>query len=124
MNNETIDRLLIRLLRTPEDERTQEHVVEALALVREAANLEATSQDEPFKEQLKLAAIAELLTSELNMSNFSVSLDMRGLGVHRIQSLSLSMTGSDKTWFFGYGKTAEEALKDLHEHKPKAECSA
>ena len=119
MNHEAIDRQLIELLRLPVTQRSPEHLSAALTNIAAAADVEAVARTMLQQEQLKLLAIAELLSQDLKTDINNVSLEL-ALD-ERFTSLSLWMQQLEGGAWVGRGNTAEEALRDLHEvRSPKA----
>lgn len=122
MNNDLIDLHILSLLRLPAEQRTHKQVALVLADIAQAAQLETTVQFNPLsehallqQEQLKLAAIAELLRQELNFEHCSAQLDLRENANEWGNPLTVMLTtiGGD-LFMFGSGRSAEEALRDLH----------
>lgn len=112
MNSNLIDQQLIELLRIPAAQRTQANIAEAIDQIRAAAQLDATPPNLAYQEHSKLAAIVEFLAVELDMKTHNTMLDS-----HESQIYSLSAVmheNAEGLYLMGYGKTAEEALKDLH----------
>lgn len=120
MNQEAVDRLLIELLRIPSSQRTQEDVEAAIARIASAAQITTSSQSLLQKEQLKLLSTAELLVCQFGATFASVQLDLyTGPDTDWLNTLAISMRAPDGSFMFGRGNTAEAALKDLHDVKPK-----
>lgn len=120
MNQEAIDRLLIELLRIPATQRTQEDVEAAIAQIASAAQITGESPSLLQKEQLKLLSTAELLACQSGATFASAQLDLyTGPDTHWLNTLAISMRAPDGTFMFGRGHTAEAALRDLHDVKPK-----
>lgn len=125
MNNDLIDQQIIGLLRIPTEQRSQEQVAMALAGIAQAAQLETATLAAPLREetilitlqqgQLKLAAIADFLRRELHLEHSNAQLDLREANNTWVPPLSVMlMNSSSDIFMLGYGRTAEEALYDLH----------
>lgn len=127
MDHNLIDQLILALLRTPVDQRTPECITEALQRIVEAATPNELKQtgDLPGKstsasiqqEQLKLAAVASFLKEELNYRNCSTQLSIDEYSSDHHQTLTILLSShesSAESFLVGYGRTAEDALRDLH----------
>lgn len=121
MNNDLIDQRLIDLLRIPAEQRTQTNIAEAINQIGAAAQLEVAPLILAHQEHSKLAAIVEFLAMELEIKRHDTTLATRESQAY---SLSVIMSGDhDGLYLMGFGKTAEEALKDLHPVKANKDAA-
>ena len=111
MNSNLIDQHLIELLRIPAEQRTHENIAETINRIGSAAQLDAAPLIQIYQEHAKLAAIVEFLAAELGMQRHDTSLWTRE---GHTQSLNAVLSDAEGQYLMGFGKTAEEALKDLH----------
>ncbi|RMQ45999.1 hypothetical protein ALQ04_01648 [Pseudomonas cichorii] len=119
MNHEEIDRQLIELLRTPAQERTPGIIESSIALICTAAELETAPATPTQQEQIKLIAIIERLACDLKTTNNNVTLELSADDPNPIhQALHLSMRLPNGNYLFGWGRTAEETLRDMREVVP------
>ena len=121
MNSNLIDQHLINLLRIPAEQRTQVNIAEAINQISTAAQLDAAPLILAQQEHIKLAAIIEFLAVELGVKSQNTVLDIR-----ESQTYSLSAVmrvNSDGQYLMGFGKTAEEVLKDLHPVKANKDAA-
>ena len=118
MDQKTIDRLLIDLLRVPLERRDQNEVARTVANLSAASHLETVTATPSQREQIKLMAIVELLAYELQMELAHVTLEMSA-DTEGLVPLTITMRNPDGNYVFGRGRTAQEALQDLHDYKPK-----
>lgn len=121
MNNDLIDQCLIDLLRIPAEQRTQTSIAKAINQISATAQLDAAPLSLAHQEHSKLAAIVEFLAVELDMKTHDTCLDIRE---SQVCSLSAIMNGNpDSLYLMGFGKTAEEVLKDLHPVKANKDAA-
>lgn len=112
MNSNLIDQHLIELLRIPAEQRSQENIAETINRIGSAAQLDASPLSQIHQEHAKLAAIVEFLAAELGMQRHDTSLWIRE---GHTQSLNAILSDDPEgLYLMGFGKTAEEVLKDLH----------
>lgn len=121
MNNDLIDQHLIDLLRIPVVQRTQTNIAEAINQIGAAAQLEAAPLILAHQEHSKLAAIVEFLAVELDVKRHDTTLNISGSEAYSL-SVIMSVT-PDGMYLMGFGKTAEEALKDLHSVKANKDAA-
>lgn len=115
MNNDLFDRLLVDLLRTPKEHRSEANVAEAIAELKAASDCTIPPLGELHQEHIKLAFIIEHLAPELGIERYSVSLHLSDRTDPSAQSLQvLIREGGTDDYMIGYGRTAEQALRDLH----------
>lgn len=121
MDHKLTDQHLIDLLRIPAKQRTQTKIAEVINQLSTAAQLEAAPLILAHQEHSKLAAIVEFLAVELDIERHNTVLDIRE---GQAYSLSVIMNGnSDGLYLMGFGKTEEEALKDLHPVKANKDAA-
>jgi len=121
MNHEAIDRQLIELLRMPIRRRTTTRLSAGLNELAAAAGVHAVGMSPIQQEQVKLLAIADSLASELGTTKSSVLLDLTNHEDHAwINPLTLVMHRKTGDYLMGHGRSAQEALRDLHEYTPKS----
>lgn len=121
MNSNLIDQHLIDLLRIPAEQRTQANIAEAMNQIRAAALLDTVPLILAHKEHSKLAAIVEFLAEELGMNTHDTTLCIRESQAHSLAAFMSDIP--DGLRLMGFGKTAEEALKDLHPVKTSKDAA-
>ncbi|KPA91049.1 hypothetical protein PF66_02387 [Pseudomonas asplenii] len=132
MDHNLIDQQILALLRTPVEQRTVENLAAALHSIATAASLVEAPFTAPHadlqrlinlhREQVKLSYYSELLLPVLGYTSYDVCL-YANTGDYG-SNVTLSTILSPKTDFsasanelptlFGSGKTAQDALRDLH----------
>ncbi|NVZ62027.1 hypothetical protein HX867_08030 [Pseudomonas gingeri] len=133
MDHNMIDQQLLALLRVPAEQRTSEGLAEALQGVAKAAALDdltltATNSEQMHlpslqREQIKLVALGEFLMHELECNSYTVQLDVAKYEFGPSAQLTIilarhsqpSAPSNCTRLMIGSGKTAEAALRDLHE---------
>lgn len=121
MNNDLIDQHLLELLRIPANQRTQSNIAGAINQIAADAHLDMAPVGPIQQEQIKLAAIVKFLAEEMGAMRYVVSLDIRDPELGQTESLYASIKIGPENSLYGYGATAEEALKDLRQpHWEKA----
>ncbi|MGH8351585.1 MAG: hypothetical protein ACRES5_34305 [Pseudomonas sp.] len=112
MNSNLIDQHLINLLRIPAEQRTQTNIAEAINQISAASQLDAAPLILAQQEHIKLAAIVEFLAVELDLKSHHTVLDIRESQAYSLNAMM--RVNSDGQYLMGFGKTAEEVLRDLH----------
>lgn len=114
MNNDLFDRLVVDLLRTPLEHCSATNVAEVVE-PKAAADCTILPFGERHQEPIKLAFITEHLAPELGIQRYSVSLHLSDHNDPSPQSLQV-LIREDATddYLIGDGRTAEQALRDLH----------
>ena len=124
MNSNLIDQHLIDLLRIPAEQRTPEDIVDAISSIGIAAQIDLVPAGPLQQEQMKLAAIVDFLATELDIETYDISLSLRERQFPSISPLCAFMKDStDGVRLIGFGRTAEEVLKDLHAVEPDKDAA-
>lgn len=113
MNNELIDQQILDLLRIPAYQRTPDDIAEAINGIAAAAQLETAPLCPIQHEQLKLRAIVQLLAEDMQAEEYGVTLELSPMADNWRAPLSMLIKLGPGSHLIGFGKTAEEVLRDL-----------
>ncbi|MGY1952528.1 hypothetical protein [Pseudomonas pergaminensis] len=113
MNNEQIDQHILDLLRIPAYRRTPDDIAKAINGIAAAAQLETAPLCPIQHEQFKLRAIVQFLAEDMRAEEYDVTLELSPRAVDRGTPLSMLIKLGPGSHLIGFGKTAEEVLRDL-----------
>ncbi|TFY95929.1 hypothetical protein DYL61_00440 [Pseudomonas nabeulensis] len=113
MNNELIDQQILDLLRIPAYQRTADDIAEAINGITAASQLETAPLCPIQHEQLKLRAIVQLLAEDMQAEEYGVTLELSPMADNWRAPLSMLIKLGPGSHLIGFGKTAEEVLRDL-----------
>lgn len=113
MNHKQIDQQILDLLRIPALQRTPDDIAKAINGIAAAAQLETAPLCPIQHEQLKLRAIVQLIAEDMQAKEYSVTLELSPMADDWRTPLSTLIKLGSGSHLIGFGKTAEEVLKDL-----------
>ncbi|TFY92778.1 hypothetical protein DYL59_02105 [Pseudomonas kairouanensis] len=113
MNNALIDQQILELLRIPANRRTPDDIAKAINGIAAAAQLETAPLCPIQHEVLKLQAIVEFLAEDMRAEEHSVTLELSPTGDDWRAPLSTLIKLGPGSHLIGFGKTAEEVLRNL-----------
>lgn len=112
MDHKLIDQALTQLNCIPEEERTPAMIQGWARFICAAAGAEIESTTRIYSDWVKLRASAALLAAELGSGRYSVGIDTWD---GKTPTLKVFIFTETTTTLYGFGNTAEEALRSLKE---------